>query len=372
VSRRAAGFSLIEMMVAITLSLIVTAAVISVFAGSRTAYQATTGVAAFTDSGRYAMNFIQEAGRVAGYMACTEADPADEITNDSPVVNMLNVAPGTLAYEFRSGVGGFEANGTDPTGTLTLAATPATDGNTGDWTPVLDASFAGASATPIQGSDVVAFRSSLSGVPAYLQTTIAPGVTTFAVNDSTKLQTGQIAAISDCTKAVVFQVGGSSGGQPGNVSMGGTPPGNLSGATISLPFAAGAMVMPLTTTVYYIGVGQDGDGALKRLNLNGANGPGSFTDEELVPDIEAMQVLYGVDPNNTLTPGEYVTAANVPDWDQVMSIKVALLAASPPGTGTGAIQTNQFNLLGTTITAPTDNRQRQVFQFTVTLRDAVN
>ncbi|HTV51138.1 MAG TPA: prepilin-type N-terminal cleavage/methylation domain-containing protein, partial [Steroidobacteraceae bacterium] len=89
--RRAHGFSLVELMVAITLALIVTAAVISVFVGSRTAYEATTGVAALTDSGRTAANFIQEAGRIAGYMACTEAGGTLESSYNSPVQNQLNL-----------------------------------------------------------------------------------------------------------------------------------------------------------------------------------------------------------------------------------------------------------------------------------------
>jgi type IV pilus assembly protein PilW len=376
VAKRAAGFTLIEMMVSVLLALIVTAAVISVFAGSREAYQATAGVAALADGGRYASNFLEEAARVAGYMACTEADPADEVTNDSPVVNQLNTVAGSLPFEFRSGIGGYEAQNTNPGAAYVLTATPTVDGAVGDWAPSLDPSVAAAGGQQIKGSDVVAFRSSLQGTPAYLQTAINGGTNpvTFPVNDGTKLQAGQIAAISDCTKAVVFQVGGTTAAQPGTVTLGGGPPGNLGGASITLPFAAGAMVQALTTQVYYIGVGSDGDGALRRLDLNGANGPGTFTDEELVPDIENMQVLYGIDTTGTLVPTSYVTAQNVPDFDDVVSIKVALLAASAPGMGTGKppAAAPTFNLLGTTVTAPLDNRQRQVYQFTVTLRNAVN
>ena len=70
---RARGFSLVELMVAITLALIVTTGVISVFIGSRSAYNATSGTAALTDGGRFALNFISDSVRGAGYMACTTA-----------------------------------------------------------------------------------------------------------------------------------------------------------------------------------------------------------------------------------------------------------------------------------------------------------
>lgn len=377
-------------MVAIVLALVVTAAVLSVFAGTRSAYQSTTGVAALTDSGRTAANLLEQAARAAGYVACTEATPSTEQSYYSPVLNLLADPVGTLAYDFRSGVGGYEASSTGPGDAIALSAAPVSDGTLGHWSPTLDSAFSALGATQIQNSDIIVFRSSLQTPPAYLQVTMPMGgVTQFEVNDGTKLQANQIVAISNCSLAYVFQIASSTAGQPGTVTLGGSGPGNTAGATIPYPFAAGAIVQPLTTSVYYIGVGSDGDGSLWRLDLNGTNGPGAFTAEELVPDIENMQVLYGVDTNDTLTPSEYVTADQIDwaDWaagniisggdidpDQVVSVKIALLAASAPGTGSGPIPSAAptFDLLGTTVTAPLDNRERKVFEFTVTLRDTVN
>ena len=82
------------------------------------------------------------------------------------------------------------------------------------------------------------------------------------------------------------------------------------------------------------------------IDLNaGMNPGGAFTATELVPDIEAMQILYGLDTNNTQTVSEYVTADQVADFNTVMSVKIALLAASAPGLGPphGA---KTYNLLG--------------------------
>ncbi|MHB8816985.1 MAG: PilW family protein, partial [Steroidobacteraceae bacterium] len=64
------GFSLVEFMVAITLALVVTAGVISVFVGSRSAFNATSGTAAVSDSGRFALIFLENAVRDTGNMAC--------------------------------------------------------------------------------------------------------------------------------------------------------------------------------------------------------------------------------------------------------------------------------------------------------------
>ena len=71
--KRQGGFSMVELMVAITLALLLTGAVISVFIGSRTAYQATAGVGDMADSGRFALNLIGESVRSAGNLGCNSA-----------------------------------------------------------------------------------------------------------------------------------------------------------------------------------------------------------------------------------------------------------------------------------------------------------
>ena len=125
---------------------------------------------------------------------------------------------------------------------------------------------------------------------------------------------------------------------------------------------------PLTTTIYYIGVGSDGDASLWRLEQ--VNGPGFGAPEELVPDIENMQVLYGIDPAGTQTAAAYVTADQV-GANNVVSIQVALLVASPPSNKPPAAPA-AYNMVGTQVTAPWDFRRRQVFYATINLRDAVN
>jgi type IV pilus assembly protein PilW len=133
-------------------------------------------------------------------------------------------------------------------------------------------------------------------------------------------------------------------------------------------FSAGAVVAPLTTTVYYIGVGSDGDSSLWRLEQ--VNGLLFAAPEELVPDVENMQILYGVDTAGTQTASAYVTADQVGAIN-VVSIQVALLVASPPATKQ-LPAAPPYNLLGNAVTAAVDNRMRQVFYATINLRDAVN
>jgi len=354
--RRHGGFSLVELMVAITLALLLTGAVISVFVGSRAAYEATAGVGDMADGGRFALNLIGESVRSAGNLACNSA-----MTATSQTVLPNN----TFANNFGQGVAGFESTGTGPAAAVALPAVPA-PGNAGNWTPNLDPAMTGAIpgplGTPVQGSDVLVVRSSVPRVAAvYTTADVVPGaVNLFVTPVPAAITPAQYAAVSDCTKSVIFQVAAVAAGAPSTVTLNAGLPG--------VGFSAGALVTPLTTTVYYIGVGSDGDASLWRLEQ--VNGPAFGAPEELVPDVENMQVLYGIDPNGTQTAAAYVTADQVGAVN-VVGVEVALLVASPPSTRPMPVAP-PYNLLGTLVTAPADNRSRQVFYATINVRDAVN
>lgn len=362
---RPRGFSLVELMVAITLALIVTIGVLAVFQGSRSNFQATSGTAALTDGGRFALDFIQNSVRNAGYMSCNTAARTN--------VSMLSPGATPLAFSFNEALGGFEATGTGPLGAFTVATPPvAADTSTSDWTLGLDAALAG---QVVQNSDVLVVRSTLHNAQSVYVSSIANGASQFTVGSQGLLLANQLAVISDCQSSAAFQISGISGsGSNVVISFGtGGSPGN-STSTLPVSFSIGAQVTPVDTVVYYIGKGADGDGALFAWDLyNGGNTftNNAFVPNELVPDIEAMQVLYGLDTTGSQTVSEYVTADQVPDFNTVMSVKVAVLAASAPGSVPVPKTAVTYSLLGTTVTAPMDTRSRQVFEITIAVRNSL-
>jgi type IV pilus assembly protein PilW len=80
-------------------------------------------------------------------------------------------------------------------------------------------------------------------------------------------------------------------------------------------------------------------------------------------------VLYGVDTTGTQTVAEYMPAQEVIDFNTVMSVKIAVLAASQLGAVPKPAIAQTFNLLGNIVTAPIDTRSRQVFEITVSTRN---
>lgn len=356
--KRQSGFSLVELMVAITLALLLTGAVIAVFVGSRSAYESTAGVGDMSDSGRMALNLIGESVRGAGNLACNSAMSATSqtVVPGAPAVTFVN--------NFGQGVAGFEANGTTPPAAIAQPALPVV-GAANNWTPNLDPGMTGAipagPGQPVRGSDVLVIRSGVPrATPVYTTADVAPGGNSvFVTPIPVSMNANQYAAIADCTKSVIFQVAAVGPGAPSTVTL---------NAALPVGFSAGALVAPLATTVYYIGTGWDGDASLWRLEQ--VNGVAFAAPEELVPDIENMQVLYGIDPTGTQTAAAYVPANQV-GLTNVVSIQVALLVASPAA-GKQVPAAAPYNLLGTQITVPADNRSRQVFYATLNLRNAVN
>jgi type IV pilus assembly protein PilW len=364
---RLRGFSLVEFMVAITLALVVTAGVISVFVGSRSAFNATSGTAAVSDSGRFALTFLENAVRDTGNMACGSTLRTTLNVNFEPTPLAYTAGPAPLLL-FQP-MGGYEAANTSPGNTYAVSLAGGALGDWASFTTALDGAFSTlpAAAFPFVNNDILVTRSSTQGAqPAYV-TAVAGSTVTVDTNPAGELTAPQMALISDCAKSVLFQIS-SMAGNTITISTGGSPGNVYSPFPPGVTFDTGSQVTPLQTSVYFIALGADGDGALFTATVPSSNSLlNTYT--ELVPDIEAMQILYGLDTNSSQTVSEYVTANQVQDFTQVMSVKIALLAASPPGSGTKPAAAVTYNLLGTLVTAPADNRSRQVFEATIAARN---
>ena len=125
--------------------------------------------------------------------------------------------------------------------------------------------------------------------------------------------------------------------------------------------------------MFYVGVGSDGEGALFVFDTNSST---SFSAPvELVPDVENMQLLYGIDTTGAKAVTEYVTADKVAtlgitgDFNSVIDVKLSLLLVGPLGSAVAPSSVPSFSLLGTAVTAPIDSKLRAVFTTTFTLRN---
>jgi type IV pilus assembly protein PilW len=350
------GFSVIELMVSIAISLLLLAGVVTMFIGSKQSYETTERLSRIQENGRYALDQIVDDLRAAGFQGCARPNMATSRADDYSVTT-LNT-PTQMLWNFAAPVQGYNASGT------------------GVWTPVLDASITTPANTgPDNISDVIALH-----VPA--RDAVALHLTVAQVSGTDPLQVGVVAPpplkagdtamISDCAARAWFQVTDYIGGTVTH-AQGGANPGNLS-ADLMHPFDLGAEIVRVMTVMYYIRP-STADPTVNSLWRKMSSDAGTTT-EELAEGIERLEVQYGVDSaGGDGRVDQYVNADGViapATWADVISVRVALLARSMDAYGTDRDRETYVLLDPAAPVGPFNDRfQRRVFTTTVALRNQV-
>ena len=388
-THRSRGFSMIELMVALVLGLILMAGVISVYTTNKKSYSLNIALGQVQESGRFAFNYLEPPIRMAGFFGCAHTPAAAPGTAASDTFqSVLSNNSGT--YFDSNAIEGYEYTGTGVGGTLTLGDTPTYTTNKANWSPTFAPGIATAihamssftTKIPVVGSDVLVLHEALPGGislvgPPYTDNSdglfVAPG-------EGALLNISGIYVVTDCSASALFQATNiASNYNNGNhdrvdhSSNNTMTPGNISPAHFSHAFKAGSQILSYETYIFYIGQGADNGPSLYQVSLGSTGAVG--TPQELVPGIDTMQLLYGVDTDGDKIPNYYVTADNVTNWNQVVSVRAALLTRSDSNV-TDSTPLTSFPLLDPTaadgltvkISGKT-TRLREVFDETVSIRN---
>lgn len=386
--RRAnAGFSLVEVMIALVIGTLLLAGLVQVFGGSRAAYQTSEGISRNQENGRFALDFLQRDLRMAGHFGCVN-DQARLLNGTGQFTLAYAGAATEAAYSaeawplrFNISMQGYEANGSAPGGARALVANPAVAGAAGvaNWTPALPADLA---ARAVPGSDVIVLRYLVAeSVPVLA---IPPGPNPVIQFDGTRwpvLASGvdnpNLFAVTDCTSTTIFA--GTRSAAPGNTIISAVPAGDIGFREVYE--ANRATLHRAESVAYYVGIGASGQPALMRCRA--INTTGTCVQEELVEGVENMQLMYGVSRVANDRPTGYIqasrTAAAIGDastnaaaraqWRLVGAAQVGFIVRSP--TQVQALdRTTPYSVLGLDVTAPAgDRRMRAVYESTVALRN---
>lgn len=339
------GFSLIELMVAMTLSFVLLGGAIAVFSSTRTTYETTDRLSRIQESGRFALDSMVRDLRATGFIGCSQ------LAQFRSTLNSAN----TLLWNFARPVEGF-------------------DGQASAWVPAsgADATLL-SSLTPIPDTDILVVRiprpgADIARLAARMAATNDP-VTVEAALQS-MFNVGDIVMINDCTERAVFQVTSMNGNQLQHATSGSTIPGNadadLRYAYGDTTFQGGAEAIPVQTAIYYLARRSDAPAGSPPSLWRRMGGSAA---EELVEGVENMQLAFGQTSGNLVS---YRKADAITDWNAVVSVDIALLVRSQSQYGTDRDQTTYDLIsptLGTRVPAPNDRHLRQVFATTVSLRN---
>lgn len=330
---RSAGFSLVEMMVAIAVSLILMAGVIQLMVGNKQAYRLQEGASRLNENARFAVADISHKLRMGGHWGGVPASFVD--TDPGAIVSSNDCTQAGWTAVSNAGLGGYEGAASSPMQTC-----------------IPNANY-------VANSDVVLVRYASADAVPTAQATSAPLDSDIFLRVSVGRR-GEIVKGADITSL------------PGDLYDAGDPDAD---GVFNYPYQIFAyFVRPCSApgTDKVCNTADDvGDGipTLVRLALNGDE----LEEEDVVEGVEQMQVLYGVNTDGDLegNADRYFTADNVPNWDNVVSVRLSLLVRNPE-TDVAADDTNVYPMAGGfNYTPPASDRQytRKLFNDVIQIRN---
>jgi type IV pilus assembly protein PilW len=348
----ARGFSIVELMVAVAISLLLLTGVVAIFVSSKTSYETNERFSRIEENGRFALDAIMTDLRASGFVGCAR--------QPTYLSTSLNSAT-SLQWNFLAGpVTGFQATGTNT------------------WSPAMDTFVA----SPLSGSDVLVARVPVRERVAFPLTANVGAPTNdlqVAAGSSGGVLTGDIAMAYSCEAISVFQVSSYTQGTGVIVhatNTAGQTPRNANNTVNYSYRQAVTNVVPIETVAYYIAPAtrvSDATDPAPAGTTSLWRRRGNIAAEELVEGIEQMQVQYGVDTTGDVIVDAYRTADQVQadgQWNDVISVSVALLVRSLEQYGTDTDQ-RAYTLLDVNVAAPADRRLREVFTATASIRNRV-
>jgi len=304
---RSSGVSLIELMVALTIGLVLLAGTLVVYQKARDIYSTNDAVARLQESARYAMSVVESDLRMANYWglmsraafidnsACSGGPAAINVSGTCATAvacpsGTVNTDWAFDADRYVDGLNDVVADAALKSASRTLSCN-AKDGS-------------GNNGSTVAGSDVLVVRRASADL-------LAPAG---AAADKTTY------IASTRTSATIFVGDGSAASVPAAYSALGisTPP--------------RYEVRPFVTSVYYISqdsIGRDDFPALRRKQLTaGSTGP-QLTDQEVIPGIEDLQVLFGWDTVGADVRADvYLPPGTEPAAGRIVAVQVCMVVRS--------------------------------------------
>lgn len=359
------GLTLVELMVALTISLILLAAISKVFLTSRQTYTIEESQARTQESGRFAMEFLSQDIRMAGYAGCASKLSAGTISSGSCAIGTVcNIAnPANTLVTFNPE--GLRAHRYTGSGTALT-----------DWTPALSSDFFTAGEVRANTDVIIIQRGST--IDTHLTGNTVPNnanVQILGTADlSSQLSANDILMVSDCKSADVFRATNTTP-TSGKITIAHSNSVNTQN-NLTHSYGNDAQLMKLVSRAYYIGTGASGEPALfrKDLSKDGSGNP-TATAQELVEGVEDMRLSYGVETEavaaRDYVPNRFVLADQVgsSNWGLVVSVRVGLVTRTNSNVAQDVSLATPLSFDGITFPTPTDRRRRQYYLATIQKRN---
>ncbi|NOY62952.1 MAG: hypothetical protein GXP10_07365 [Gammaproteobacteria bacterium] len=340
--RHQRGLSLVEILVAVTLSLVLLGGLVQMFAGSKDAYRLQGNMNVLQDNGRFATNMIKYSIRMADHWGNAESIvPAT--TSAAPVVIGSGNCSSAWSLDINEALHGYEGGATPPAAVDCIAA--------GDY---------------VTGSDMVVLR--YAGSTAVSTDVVDNSDTIYVrgrVGSSGVLFKGSEVASID-SGLQLYEAA-----NPDPVDVSNYP------YRVELYF-----IRPCSVKLGTVCSSSDDSGqpipTLTRYTLLPSVGGGAdqLVQQALVEGVEQLQLQYGIDTDGDGFTNVYETAASLDvngsyNWDSVVSVRMGLLVRTIEQDGAYTSPASYSLLAANDYTVPAAQRSyhRQLFTQIVQVRN---
>lgn len=330
---RRGGFSIIELMVAMTIGLLLVAGLFYVYLGAAQSSQFQGALATMQGNARFAFEIMGLDLRMTGFTG-------SQTTNPQNVINFASLSDNLCPMVDAFGNKNCTAGGNPVAGPLVgyENTNPPNVCTTANTTPCYRAGTDSLTVVRVDTANKYAVTLHDTAAKTF---TLASWPTTDAP------QPGEIFVAADYVNAAVFQVGTGTANPTVSYGVGGNPGNGVNPNLGAFGPSINALgLYRLSGVSYYVGRNPAGEPALYRDKLSHAGATLSTTAEELVQGVEDMEITYGVDATLPLNNVEgYWTAAQVtagtdgttvivpagtPNdyWKHVLSVRITLTLVS--------------------------------------------
>lgn len=368
------GFSLVELLIAMTLGLILLTGMLAVFSGNKRSSDLNTAMANIQENARFALSALSRDVRISGYQGCLDPVQGNVFVNsvDSPVLQE-----------------GWNTDGSPQHNILLTSTTGAVVQNEALWSPALSGGFVPPVTNPaIPGTHVLSVQYGTQSDTALAGAITLAGISNpsgpIITESNLGFEAGDLAIIASCDSADLFTVSTAAPFNDGQILQHAAPL-NTDGS-LSYPSYGDqrnlrlTRVMHFRSQIYYIGdtglTNESGDQIRALYQQSYPYNDPLNPPSELAQGVENMRLSFGMDT----TDGIRYVSADDPEYDplNVASVQIGLIMTSWDRIAEQD-DTNTYTVAGQAIpssstsvdglTHAEDRRFRLVFNTTVKVRN---
>lgn len=362
------GFTLTELMVGLGLSSVIALGVAQLFVANSQTYQMLNAQTQIQETGRFALGYLVRSAQISGYKGCFSR-------NDEIYKTFIPAVP--YEFDLTRRLIGYEGDSTGWTPDIEVVLPKTVAGvDTNVYVAGITGTGNGINTNSIlRGTDIFTVNHiSPPGhqLAANLPTSAEPVTTTTVDFD---FGTDYLAYIHDCEKASIFRV--TNIAVDDSIEHDATvDPDGFTNALVRLAefnsYETDAFVSAIESHTYFLapGISANSNG---QLPMSLWRKTGVTAPVEIVEGIEDLQLTYGVDTDNDGVPNRYLDADSVLDFDDVLTLRITLVANSINAVGGTSAPTHgclgsggrQFCVAGESY----DGLIRRAFTRTVSLKN---